>query len=57
MTFYGGELLEGSLTIAMPAGKGRLQDYINSTPGFFCMKTDNAHYVVNGNLIREMSPA
>lgn len=54
LTFYGGELLEGSLNISMPAGKGRLQDYINSTPGFFCMHSDDAHYVVNGDLIREL---
>jgi hypothetical protein len=54
LTFHGGELLEGSLTIAMPAGKGRLQDFINSTPGFFCLETDDADYVVNGALIREL---
>ncbi len=57
LTFYGGELLEGTIIIAMPAGKGRIQDYINSTPGFFCLHTEEAHYIVNGDLIREISPA
>jgi hypothetical protein len=56
LTFYGGELLEGTIIVAMPAGKGRLQDYINSTPGFFCLLTEDAHYIVNGDLIREISP-
>ncbi len=57
LTFYGGEHLEGTIIIAMPAGKGRLQDYINSTPGFFCLLTEDAHYIVNGELIREISPS
>jgi hypothetical protein len=57
LTFYGGELLEGEITIAMPAGKSRLQDYVNSTPGFFCLYSHDAHYIVNGDLIREISPA
>ncbi|WP_432823809.1 hypothetical protein [Trichloromonas sp.] len=56
LTFYGGELLEGTIIIAMPPGKGRLQDYINSTPGFFCLLTEESHYIVNGDLIREISP-
>ncbi len=56
LTFYGGELLEGTIIIAMPAGKGRLQDYVNSTPGFFCLLTEDAHYIVNDDLIREISP-
>jgi hypothetical protein len=57
LTFYGGELLEGEIVIAMPAGKGRIQDYLNSTPGFFCLYTSDAHYIVNGDLIREIAPA
>ena len=56
VTFYGGELLEGTIVIAMPAGKGRIQDYINSTAGFFRLHTEDAHYIVNGDLIREISP-
>jgi len=56
LNFYGSEVLEGSLIISMPADKGRIQDYINSTPGFFCLYTDDARYVVNGDLIREITP-
>jgi len=54
--FYGGEILEGTIIVAMPEGKGRIQDYINSTPGFFRLHTEDAHYIVNGDLIREISP-
>ncbi len=57
LTFYGGDLLEGDIVIAMPADKGRLQDYVNSTPGFFCLYSHDAHYIVNGDLIREIAPA
>ncbi|MEJ2200307.1 MAG: hypothetical protein P8X63_04735 [Desulfuromonadaceae bacterium] len=54
LTFFGGEILDGSIYIAMPAGKGRAQDYLNSIPGFFCMQSEDAHYVVNDKLIQEL---
>ena len=56
LNFYGGEILEGIIVVSMPADKGRIQDYINSTSGFFCLYTEAAHYVVNGDLIREITP-
>lgn len=56
LNFYGGEILEGIIIVAMPADKARIQDYINSTPGFFCLYTEDAHYVVNSDLIREITP-
>jgi len=55
LTFYGGENLEGTLTIAMPEGMSRLQDYVNSSPGFFPVETPDARYLINGALIREIA--
>ncbi len=57
LTFFGGENLEGTLSILMPEGKNRTQDFINSSPGFFNLDAGEAHYVVNGHLIREIIPS
>lgn len=56
ITFFGGELLEGILTIAMPAGQNRLMDYINASPGFFILEGEEFCYLANGALVREISP-
>jgi len=56
LTFYGGENLQGTLVIAMPEGLNRLQDYVNSAPGFFPVETADARYLVNGALLREIAP-
>lgn len=33
-----------------------MQDYVNSSPGFFALETAEAHNLVNGTLIREIAP-
>lgn len=56
ITFFGGELLQGSIALDMPEGQSRLQDYLNAAPGFFPLDSGDAHYIVNGALIRDITP-
>lgn len=56
ITFFGGELLQGSIALDMPEGQNRLQDYLNAAPGFFPLDSGDAHYIVNGALIRDITP-
>lgn len=56
ITFFGGELLQGSIALDMPAGQSRLQDYLNASPGFFPLESGQSHYIVNGALIRDIAP-
>ncbi len=56
VTFFGGELLQGTLTLNMPQGKNRLIDYINAAPGWFALQGSEAGYLANGALIREIQP-
>ncbi len=56
ITFFGGELLQGSIALDMPEGQNRLQDYLNAAPGFFPLEAGDAHYIVNGALIRDIAP-
>ncbi len=55
LTFFGGETLQGTIVIDMPQGKNRLIDYVNASPGFFNLQGDEACYIANGNLVREIS--
>ena len=56
IVFFGGELLQGTIRLAMPEGQNRLQDYVNAAPGFFPLEGGENRYVVNGTLIREINP-
>lgn len=54
--FFGGEVLEGTITLDMPEGRNRLLDYINASPGFFAICGEDACFVANGSMVREISP-
>lgn len=56
IVFFGGELLQGTIRLAMPEGQNRLQDYVNAAPGFVPLEGGENRYVVNGALIREINP-
>lgn len=56
IVFLGGETLQGTLTLAAPEGKGRLQDFLNDQRGFFLLDCGAAHYLVNPRLICEIAP-
>ncbi len=55
-TFIGGESLRGTVLLNMPEGKNRIQDFINSSPGFFSLRVSGRLYIANGSLIRELVP-
>ncbi|MDT8441196.1 MAG: hypothetical protein RQ723_06015 [Desulfuromonadales bacterium] len=57
ITFAGGELLHGTVIIEMPEGRTRLLDFINESRGFFILRSDEAHYLVNVDQIRSVNPA
>lgn len=54
--FVGGEQLSGTIIIEMPEGKSRLFDFLNAMEGFFLLQTQEAHYMVNVDQIRDVSP-
>ncbi len=54
--FVGGEQLIGTVTIEMPEGKSRLFDFVNAMEGFFLLQNQEAHYLVNVDQIRDISP-
>lgn len=56
ISFIGGELLQGTVVIEMPEGRTRLLDFINEARGFFVLRSDEAHYLVNVDQIRSASP-
>jgi hypothetical protein len=56
VNFAGGEQLRGTVIIEMPEGRNRLFDFVNSMRGFFSMQTGEAHYLVNVDQIRDISP-
>lgn len=56
MVFLGGEVLQGTLTLETPEGKGRLQDFLNRRRGFFPLACGAAHYLVNPLLLCEIAP-
>ncbi|MDT8420135.1 MAG: hypothetical protein RQ754_06855 [Desulfuromonadales bacterium] len=51
ITFLGGEELQGTVRIDMPAGKSRVQDFFNSGEKYFSMQSGGHDYLVNMNLI------
>ena len=54
--FAGGEQLGGTVTIEMPEGRNRLFDFINAMKGFFLIKNEEAHYLVNVSQVRDINP-
>lgn len=54
--FVGGEQLSGTVLIEMPEGKSRLFDFLNATEDFFLLQNQEAHYLVNVEQIRDVSP-
>lgn len=56
ITFFGGELLEGTITLDRPEEKNRLGDFINGSPGFFPLRQGALLYLANGTLVREIAP-
>ena len=54
--FVGGEQLSGTILIEMPEGKSRLFDFVNATDDFFLLTNQEAHYLVNVDQIRDVSP-
>ncbi|HAD04163.1 MAG: hypothetical protein A2091_05790 [Desulfuromonadales bacterium GWD2_61_12] len=56
IVFFGGEVLQGKIRLAMPEGQNRLQDHVNAAPGFFPLEGGEYRYIVNGALIREIAP-
>jgi hypothetical protein len=57
ITFFGGEVLEGTIFLDMPEDKNRLLDYVNASPGFFALEGEKVRYVANGAMVREISPS
>lgn len=56
INFVGGEQLRGKVVIEMPEGRTRLFDFINSATGFFSLRSEEAHHLVNVAKIRDISP-
>jgi len=56
INFAGGEQLRGTVIIEMPEGRNRLFDFVNSMSGFFPLRSDDAHYLVNVAQLRDISP-
>lgn len=56
IAFFGNETLSGTIRIAMPEGRNRLQDYLNDASGFMPMEGNAARYLVNADLIRDIAP-
>lgn len=54
--FVGGEQLTGTVLIEMPEGKSRLFDFLNAMEGFFLLQNQEAHYLVNVDQVRDVSP-
>lgn len=56
ITFVGGEQLHGTIVIDLPEGRKRLIDYFNAVGGYFAMRGDDSHHLVNAAQIRDISP-
>lgn len=56
ITFVNGKALSGKTILEMPEGKGRLLDYMNSSPGYFSLDCGNEeYYLVNPRVIIEIA--
>ena len=54
ISFSGGEVLQGTVKIDMPAHCARLTDYLNAGNEFFPIFCESATYLVNRHLIRDV---
>lgn len=52
ITFLGGEELQGSVCLDLPAENSRIQDFFNSGAKYFSLKSGGHDYLVNMNLIQ-----
>ncbi len=56
ITFINGKSLSGTTVLETPEGKGRLVDYMNSSPGYFSLDCgEGGHYLVNPRVIVEIT--
>ncbi len=56
ITFTNSQQLSGTVVLEVPDGKSRLLDFMNSNRVFFGLTCDDGDYVVNPNVIIEISP-
>ncbi|KIH77820.1 hypothetical protein SAMN05660860_01331 [Geoalkalibacter ferrihydriticus] len=56
LVFFGGETLEGNITLEMPEDKNRIKDFLNSAPAFFPLSSGNTHYIINSRQIHQVIP-
>lgn len=54
VSFLGGEVLQGTVKMDMPAHSARLTDYINSGSEFFPLFTGEHAHLVNRSLVRDL---
>jgi hypothetical protein len=52
ITFLGGEELQGTVRLDLPAQSNRIQDFFNTGTKYFSMKSGGHDYLVNLNLIQ-----
>lgn len=52
ITFLGGEELQGTVCLDLPAENNRIQDFFNTGARYFSMKSSGHDYLVNMNLIQ-----
>lgn len=57
ITFVGGEQLRGTIIIELPESHKRLIDFFNAIDGYFWMRTDDSHHLVNSAQVRDIHPA
>ncbi len=56
VTFINGKALSGTTVLETPEGKGRLVDFMNSSPGYFSIDCgEGGHYLVNPRVIVEIA--
>lgn len=56
LIFFGGEALEGAVTLETPEEKNRLKDYLNMAPACFTLVSGASHYIVNARHIQQVIP-
>jgi hypothetical protein len=56
LVFFGGEVLEGAVTLDTPEEKSRIKDYLNIAPVFFSLESGSSHYIANARHIHQVIP-
>ena len=56
LVFFGGEALEGTVTLDIPEEKLRIKDYLNMAPTFFALDSGHAHYIINSHHTHQAIP-